>query len=76
MVVKGGTYEDIESIYKLSDKIVTGEVTLQGDRILVGKEFAEQYGLAPGDAVKLVLADRGECRRGPGRRFRPGVPGG
>ncbi len=57
VVVKGGTYEDIDSIYKLSEKIVTGEVTLQDDRIVVGKEFAEQYGLAPGDAVELVLAD-------------------
>ncbi len=56
-MVKGGTYEDIDSIYKLSEKIVAGEVTLDGDRILVGKEFAEQYALAPGDTVKLVLAD-------------------
>jgi len=57
VVVKGGTYEDIDSIYKLSEKIVAGEVTLDGDRILVGKQFAEQYALAPGDTVKLVLAD-------------------
>ncbi len=58
VVVKGGTFQDIDSIYKLSDKMIAGEVTLQGDRIVVGKEFAEQYGLKPGDAVKLVLADR------------------
>jgi lipoprotein-releasing system permease protein len=58
VVVKGGTFQDIDSIYKLSDKLIAGEVTLQGDRIVVGKEFAEQYGLQPGDAVKLVLADR------------------
>jgi ABC-type lipoprotein release transport system permease subunit len=57
VVVKGGTYQDIDSIYKLSEKIIAGEVTLDGDRILVGKEFAEQYGLAPGDTVELVLAD-------------------
>ncbi len=57
VVVKGGSSPDIESIYRLSDKLVAGEVTLQGDRILVGKQFAEQYGLKPGDMVKLVLAD-------------------
>ncbi len=57
VVVKGGAYEDIDSIYKLSDKMVAGEVTLDGDRVLVGKEFAEQYGFAPGDPIELVLAD-------------------
>jgi lipoprotein-releasing system permease protein len=57
VVVKGGTLEDIDSIYKLSDKMVAGEVTLDGDRVLVGKEFAEQYGFAPGDPIELVLAD-------------------
>jgi lipoprotein-releasing system permease protein len=57
VVVKGGALEDIDSIYKLSDKIAAGDVTLAGNLILVGKEFAEQYDLAPGDPVDLVLAD-------------------
>lgn len=57
VVVTGGTYEDVDSIYKLSEKMVAGEVTLDGDRIVIGKDFAEQYGLAPGDPLELVLAD-------------------
>jgi lipoprotein-releasing system permease protein len=57
VVVKGGTLADIEAIYKLSGKVIAGEATLQGDRILLGKDFAAQYGLKPGDPVKLVLAD-------------------
>jgi lipoprotein-releasing system permease protein len=57
VVVKGGAFADIDSIYKLSGKMISGEITLQADRILVGNDFAEQYGLQPGDTVKLVLAD-------------------
>ncbi len=76
VVVKGGTLEDIDSIYKLSDKIVAGEVTLAGDRILVGKEFAEQYGLAPGDPVELGAGRRIEHRGTLGRRLRSGRSGG
>lgn len=59
VVFKGGTLADLESIYALKSKLLpdAGEVTLQGDRILLGKDFADQYGLKPGDAVKLVLAD-------------------
>jgi len=57
VVVKGGTLKDLESIYGLSDKVVAGKATLQGDRLLLGKDFAELYGLKPGERVKLVLAD-------------------
>ena len=57
LVVKAGDYADLDSIYKLSDRIVSGEASLQGDRILVGQAFAEKFKLGPGDAVKLVLAD-------------------
>ena len=57
VVVKGGTFADLDSIYGLSEKLVAGEISLTGDRIVVGKELAEQNGLSPGDAVQLVLAD-------------------
>lgn len=57
VVVKGGTLADLDSIYRLSEKLVAGEISLTGDRIAAGKELAEQNGLAPGDSVRLVLAD-------------------
>jgi len=57
VVVKGGSYDDLDSIYELSQTMVAGSVTLQANNVVVGKEFAEQYGLSPGDPVKLVLAD-------------------
>jgi lipoprotein-releasing system permease protein len=57
VVVKGAAYEDVDSIYKLSEKMVAGKVTLDGDQVVIGKDFAEQYGFAPGDPLELVLAD-------------------
>jgi len=57
VVVKGGALSDLDSIYGLSEKLVVGEISLAGDRITVGKDLAEQNGLAPGDSVRLVLAD-------------------
>lgn len=57
VVVRGGAYENIDAIYKLSAKMVAGSVSLENDRLVVGKEFAEEYGLVPGDSVDLVLAD-------------------
>ena len=55
--VKGGTLADLDSVYGLSDKLVSGEISLTGNHIAVGKDLAEQNGLAPGAAVQLVLAD-------------------
>jgi lipoprotein-releasing system permease protein len=57
VVIKGGELADLESIYHLADKLTSGDATLQGDRVLLGKDFAEQYGLQVGDGVTLVLAD-------------------
>jgi lipoprotein-releasing system permease protein len=57
VVVKGGDFVDLDAIYKLSAKMVAGEVTLADDRMVVGKELAEEYAVAPGATVRLVLAD-------------------
>jgi lipoprotein-releasing system permease protein len=57
VVVKGGAFTDIDSIYGLSGKLVAGRISLENDGIVVGKEFAEQYALGPGYKVRLVLAD-------------------
>lgn len=57
VVVKGGAYKDVDSIYKLSDSLVAGEASLEGDLVVVGKEFAQEYGLAPSDEIDLALAD-------------------
>jgi lipoprotein-releasing system permease protein len=62
VVIKGGAYQDLDAIYKLSDSLVAGQATLAGDGILLGKELVEEYGLAPGDRVDLVLADGSQVK--------------
>jgi lipoprotein-releasing system permease protein len=57
VVVKGGTRDDLDSIYKLSGKLVSGDLTLTGPHVVVGKELAQENGLGPGDPIRLVLAD-------------------
>jgi len=57
VTVKGGLAADVDAVYKLSGRLLGGSMSLEADRILVGKEFAEQYSLAPGIEVALVLAD-------------------
>lgn len=60
VVIKGGTFADLDSIYTLSDRLVAGAATLGGDAILLGRDLVEEYGLQPGDGVTLVLADGSE----------------
>jgi lipoprotein-releasing system permease protein len=57
VLVRAGAPADLDAIYGLSDRLVKGEVSLAGDRIVVGKDFAELYALGPGDGLRLVLAD-------------------
>ncbi len=57
VVAKGGTFADLDSIYKLSDSLIAGQASLTGGNILLGKELVEANGLVPGDTVELVLAD-------------------
>jgi lipoprotein-releasing system permease protein len=59
----GGEIDQLNTIYKLDDVMVAGKAELgssssaeSGD-ILVGKEFAAQFGLEPGDDLPIVLAD-------------------
>jgi len=57
----GGRLSDLDTIYKLSDSMVTGKADLAAsigrDPILVGKEFARRFGVRPGDDLTLVLAN-------------------
>lgn len=57
VVIKGGDLADLDSIYKLSDRLVAGRATLAGTAILLGKDLVEEYGLQLGEGVSLVLAD-------------------
>jgi lipoprotein-releasing system permease protein len=59
----GGKLAQLNTIYKLDTSMVAGKAQLTetpsaaGGDILVGKEFAAQFKLKPGDQLPLVLAD-------------------
>lgn len=61
--VVSGELAELDTIYDLSGRTVDGTVGLRGNDVLVGVDLAEQYGLAPGDVVELVLPDGGVDRR-------------
>jgi lipoprotein-releasing system permease protein len=51
----GGELTSLDTIYDLSGKVVTGTASLDGSSMLVGTDLADEYDLAPGSAVTLVL---------------------
>jgi lipoprotein-releasing system permease protein len=51
----GGELNDLDGIYKISAKTTAGKASLGNGEIMVGKEFAEKYGIAPGDSIALSL---------------------
>jgi len=61
--VVGGDLAALDTIYDISGRTVSGAATLSGDDVLVGRDFAEENGLAPGDTVALVLPDGAVSRR-------------
>jgi len=57
LVLKGGRSEDLDGVYKLSGRMVSGNAALTGSAVLLGKDFVEEYGFQVGDPIDLVLAD-------------------
>ncbi len=55
--VTGGELERLDTIYALSERAVDGEPSLDAGEVMVGREFAAQFGLGPGDEVTLVRPD-------------------
>jgi len=51
----GGELRDLDGIYKISDKTLEGTASLGNGEIMVGKEFAEKYGVKAGDSITLSL---------------------
>ena len=51
----GGELKDLDGIYKLSAKTLEGKASLGNGQLMIGKEFAEKYGIKPGDSVALAL---------------------
>ncbi len=60
--LKGGDLAGIDAIYSLSERTVEGTVRLDDGDIVLGTDFAEKYGLSPGDPVRLTFAGREAVR--------------
>ncbi len=55
--VVGGDLARLDTIYDLSGRLSAGSARLGRGAILIGKDFAAKYGLAPGSRFPLVLPD-------------------
>ncbi len=55
--VTSGTEDDLDSVYRLSDRVVAGSYTLDEGGILVGAGFGENVGIVAGDSLALILPD-------------------
>lgn len=54
--VKGGDLESIDGISDLTGRTVEGEASLEAGQIMLGIDFAEKYGLRPGESLGLIFA--------------------
>ncbi|MRS11974.1 MAG: ABC transporter permease [Actinobacteria bacterium] len=53
--VTGGDAADLDTIYKLGDKLSAGTYRLDFGEALIGVRFAERYGVHAGDRIELLL---------------------
>ncbi len=51
----GGALDQLDTIYDLSGRLIAGEASLGAGRVMVGKDFADTFGLKPGDTASFVL---------------------
>jgi len=62
LTIKGGAPKAMDSIYELSDKIVEGRFFLDDESIIIGREFADEFDLEPGDDIDLTLGNRSRAK--------------
>jgi lipoprotein-releasing system permease protein len=55
--VTGGTADDLDAVYGLSERVVDGDYSLETGEILVGIGFADDADVGPGDDLAVVLPD-------------------
>lgn len=53
--ITGADAAGLDTIYKLSDRLVSGAYRLDEGEALVGAMFADKYGVAEGDTLELLL---------------------
>jgi len=58
----GGDLQVLDTIYDISGRAVAGEASLGAGEVILGKDFVEKYGIAPGDTVTIVMPDGAPAR--------------
>ena len=53
----GGQLSELDTIYDISGRLTAGTPQLGTGQVMVGKDFADTYGLKPGDTASFVLPD-------------------
>jgi lipoprotein-releasing system permease protein len=53
----GGQLPQLDTIYDISGRLTTGTAQLAAQQVMVGKDFADTYGLKAGDTASFVLPD-------------------
>lgn len=56
LVLLGSTTSELNGLFKLSDKLIDGTESLRDDEIILGKQFAEKFGLRTGDTLRLTFS--------------------
>jgi len=51
----GGRLAQLDTIYDISGRLTSGTAQLGDKQVMVGKDFADDYGLKPGDTATIVL---------------------
>ena len=60
--IKGIFFEQADSIYDISPRMVDGNPTVEGNTIMMGKTLSEDLGVQTGDSVNLLLPNSGSVR--------------
>ena len=53
----GGDLKGLDGIYRLKSRTVEGKPSLGTSEIMVGKQFADKYGIKPGDSISLKFSN-------------------
>jgi len=53
----GGGLSGLDGIYKIKSRTIEGKASLGNSEIMLGKDFADKYGLKPGDSVSLKFSN-------------------
>ncbi|KAF5061679.1 Lipoprotein-releasing system transmembrane protein LolE [anaerobic digester metagenome] len=58
ILLRGFDWEAAEGIYKMSDRIVKGELAANENEIIIGEDFAKNLNLSVGDTIELITPAR------------------